>query len=78
VAPEFVTTTDIALALGYSRQRVDTIIRRAADFPEPDVVVGGNRGVRLWKRDAAMKWFESHPRRGYSKPTGLNSGRGRR
>jgi predicted DNA-binding transcriptional regulator AlpA len=76
VTDDFVTTADIAQALGYSRQRVDTIIRRAEDFPEPVLVVGGSRGVRLWRRDVAMKWFEKHPRRRYSKPIGSDGARG--
>jgi hypothetical protein len=63
VAENYVTTGEIARELGYSRQRVDTIIRQAADFPKPDVVL--TTGVRLWKRKAALQWFADHPRRHY-------------
>ena len=47
MAKIFVTTKDIAVELGYTCQRVDTIIRRATDFPPPDAVVGN--GIRLWE-----------------------------
>ena len=59
-----VTTGQIAKELGYSRQRVDTIIRNAiGEFPEPEAVLAN--GVRVWRRDVVLRWFREHPRRPY-------------
>jgi hypothetical protein len=58
-----VSRADLARELGYSRQRVGTLIEKADDFPEPEAKL--LNGMLLWRRDAALKWFKEHPRRPY-------------
>lgn len=64
---DLVTTGQIGDALGVTHQRVADLIRNADDFPEPEVVLPN--GTRLWRQDAALKWFARHPRRKYEKRT---------
>jgi hypothetical protein len=45
--------------------KLGKVIRGAPDFPAPALVLPN--GARLWKRAAALKWFEKNPRRAYRK-----------
>lgn len=63
MAVTLVTTGQIGQELSLSRQWVDKIIRDATDFPEPELVLPN--GTRLWRRAAAIAWFEKNPRRQY-------------
>jgi len=44
------------------------LIRKADDFPEPEVVLPN--GTRLWRQDVALKWLDDHPRRSYRRNGG--------
>jgi hypothetical protein len=65
VAHKLVTTGQIGSVLGVTSARVADLIRHAKDFPKPEVVLPN--GTRLWRRDVALKWFQDHPRRQYSR-----------
>lgn len=59
------TTGQIGRVLGVTSARVADLIRQAKDFPEPEVVLPN--GTRLWREDVALRWFEDHPRRHYTR-----------
>ena len=65
MAHNLVTTGQIGAVLGVTSARVADLIRQAKDFPKPDVVLPN--GTRLWQQDMALKWFENHPRRQYTR-----------
>ena len=48
-----VTTGQLGDQLGVTHQRVADIIRRAADFPEPEIVLPN--GTRVWRRDVPCR-----------------------
>lgn len=60
---DLVTTGQLGQDLGIGHKRVAAIIRDAEDFPEPELTLPN--GTRLWRREAALRWFERHPRRPY-------------
>jgi hypothetical protein len=62
------TTGQIGNVLGITSARVADLIRKAEDFPEPEVVLPN--GTRLWRQEVALKWFEDHPRRAYRRNGG--------
>ena len=65
MAHNLVTTGQIGAVLGVTSARVADLIRQAKDFPKPEVVLPN--GTRLWRRAVALKWFEDHPRRQYTR-----------
>lgn len=65
MAHNLVTTGQIGAVLDVTSARVADLIRQAKDFPEPEVVLPN--GTRLWQRNVALKWFEDHPRRQYTR-----------
>lgn len=68
MAHNLTTTGQIGKVLGVTSARVADLIRHSKDFPQPEVVLPN--GTRLWRRDAALKWFEEHPRRKYARRNG--------
>jgi hypothetical protein len=60
---DLVTTGQLGALLGVTHQRVAEMIRRAGDFPKPDVTLPN--GTRLWYKNVALNWFLEHPRRAY-------------
>jgi hypothetical protein len=73
VADDLVTTGQLGVKLGVTHQRVAEIIRKAGDFPDPEVTLPN--GTRLWRRSVALRWLEEHPRRRYVRRTARHSAR---
>ncbi len=48
-----VGVAEIAEMLGVTRQRVNQLIKEAADFPTPEAELSAGR---IWRRDAVEEW----------------------
>jgi hypothetical protein len=77
--PVLVGCTDIAYALGLTRQAVDYRLRHDPSAPSPAAVVnraGGARGTRIWWRDDIDRWLRLEPRRWDRDPDASSAARG--
>jgi predicted DNA-binding transcriptional regulator AlpA len=65
VPEDLVGVAEIAQMLDVSRQRVDRIIKSAADFPPPLAELSAGR---IWEKAAVEEWLSKNPRRGPGRP----------
>ena len=63
-AGRYLSQADIARELGVARHTVTVWRARYADFPEPDVLVGGAPGWLAGRRGEIRAWLESRPGQG--------------